>query len=89
MSLDYSKLNWKHYREISGMTTDAIAEKCGISRQMLWFIENGQKNPSDFVKTKLLDLYRNQINAHIQFYSDQTRKMNMALIAIDKVSSQS
>lgn len=53
VNIDYNKL--KEARGTRRVT--AVAKAIGISRQMLWNIENGKKMPSRDTLTKLCFLY--------------------------------
>lgn len=86
MSLDYSKLNWKHYRELCKMSVKGVAECVGVHVQTIWGFENERQKPNDVTKHKILDLYKNEIQSQIRFHEKQVKQLKMALIAIDKVS---
>lgn len=36
----------KDIRLSKGMSLEDVASRCGITRQTIWFIENGDRNPS-------------------------------------------
>lgn len=39
--------NWlKDIRLSKKMSLEDVASRCGITRQTIWFIENGERNPS-------------------------------------------
>lgn len=45
----------KKFREDSGLTMDALARKVGITPQMLWLIESGQRAPGLLVGISMAD----------------------------------
>lgn len=46
MDLDYNKVgqNMKHFRKLSKLTQDVLAERTGVSKQYLSLLEKGEKH---------------------------------------------
>ena len=42
------------YRATHDMSQEALAKKCGLSKQTLNYIETGKQNPTALTKTKIL-----------------------------------
>lgn len=53
-------------RKESGMTTDALARKVGITPQALWLIESGQRMPGLLVGVALADALKFDVRKFLE-----------------------
>ncbi len=70
-------LNIKQLRKKAGYTQKQVAEQTKTSINYISMLENGQRNPSDKMKSKLAELYNCQITDI--FLALQTTKCNMKI----------
>ncbi|UCC20243.1 MAG: helix-turn-helix transcriptional regulator [Promethearchaeota archaeon] len=62
------KSNVKEYREALGLTQQELADKVGVSRQTIYYLEKGDYNPSLTLSFKLTEILEKPLE--LIFYQD-------------------
>lgn len=70
---------WSELRQTAALSSKAVCEYTGLSRQFLFNIEKGKSKPSEQNENKILELYRIHLDAQKKLYTEKLEKINKLL----------